>query len=106
MTTPRAETVPRTPADATAPAKPSHGGQRPLTLAEIPASGRWRVATVTGHDPTASRLRELGFVPGTEIAFGRRAPLGDPTIYALRGAHICLRHSEARRIAIEPLPHL
>jgi ferrous iron transport protein A len=32
----------------------------------------------------------------------RRAPLGDPVVYELRGYHLCLRRSEATRIRVEP----
>ena len=31
------------------------------------------------------RLEHVGFLPGTEVHVERRAPLGDPTVYELRG---------------------
>ena len=40
---------------------------------------------------------DLGFVPGTDGACAaRRAPLGDPTLYELRGTQLCLRRSRGR----------
>ena len=33
----------------------------------------------------------------------RRAPLGDPTTYELRGSRFCLRRAEAERIAVTPI---
>ena len=46
------------------------------------------------------RIQALGFVPGTTVEVVRRAPLGDPIEYALRGYRICLRASEARHIQV------
>lgn len=46
------------------------------------------------------RLMALGFVPGTPIRALRRAPLGDPTEYEVRGTRISLRATEAQSIII------
>ncbi|MFQ5503591.1 MAG: ferrous iron transport protein A [Planctomycetota bacterium] len=46
------------------------------------------------------RLLALGFVPGTAVRVCRRAPLGDPTEYELRGTRLCLRSSEAKQIHV------
>ena len=62
-----------------------------------------RSATVFDVDsstPEGYRLLELGFLPDTEIRVVRRAPLGDPTAFYLRGAQICLRSSEAALIRV------
>jgi Fe2+ transport system protein FeoA len=48
------------------------------------------------------RLLDLGFVPETPVAVLRRAPLGDPVSYQLRGYQICLRRSEAEQILVLP----
>lgn len=48
----------------------------------------------------AHRLLDLGFVPGTTVELIRRAPLGDPIVFRLRGAEICLRRAEATRIRV------
>ncbi|MEZ5298297.1 MAG: FeoA domain-containing protein [Ilumatobacteraceae bacterium] len=34
---------------------------------------------------------------------GRRAPLGDPTIYRVRGADVAVRRDTAREIEVDPL---
>jgi ferrous iron transport protein A len=52
--------------------------------------------------PIAGRLLDLGFIPGTPVTVVRRAPLGDPIVYELRGCRICLRRSEARKIRVFP----
>lgn len=46
------------------------------------------------------RLADLGFLPGTEVRVVRRAPLGDPTVFELRGFQLCLRRSEAALVRV------
>ena len=58
------------------------------------------VLSVESSTPEGRRLLELGFLPDTEIRVVRRAPLGDPTAFYLRGGQICLRRSEAARIRV------
>ena len=45
-------------------------------------------------------LLDLGFTPGTAIRGLRRAPLGDPSLYELRGMRLCLRRAEAHWIRV------
>ena len=54
------------------------------------------------HDAVGDRLADLGFLPGTTVRVVRRAPLGDPTIYELRGTQLCLRKRETARILVGP----
>jgi ferrous iron transport protein A len=61
-----------------------------------------RVESVDAPDALAVRLADLGFCPGTPIRVVRRAPLGDPVLYELRGYRIALRRSEARHIRVRP----
>lgn len=73
------------------------------TLADLPRILVGRVVGVDGSDSTAVRLVELGFSPGTEVRFERRAPFGGPMVVSLRGYQLCLRNPEARRVRITPL---
>ena len=73
----------------------------PLSLAELAPGSAARVAAVDPRSPIGRRLLDLGFVPGTEVHVVRRAPLGDPVEYELRGYRVCLRRSEALRIRVE-----
>jgi ferrous iron transport protein A len=75
-----------------------------LNLARLPVGGAAVIEAVADGSPVAHRLLDLGFVPGTEVRALRRAPLGDPTLYELRGTQLCLRRSEAERIQVRPLP--
>jgi ferrous iron transport protein A len=48
-----------------------------------------------GSDGRGLRLEDLGFLVGTVVGVERRAALGDPTIYELRGMRIALRKADA-----------
>lgn len=72
-----------------------------ISLADLPRVGLARVLTVEGDDAASQRLRELGFTPGTEVDFVRRAPFGGPLVVQLRGYQLALRPAEARRVRIE-----
>lgn len=45
-------------------------------------------------------LMRIGFFPGAQVRFCRRAPLGDPSIYSVDGTHIALRSETARHILV------
>ena len=47
------------------------------------------------------RLREMGFVPGTQITIEGRAPLHDPVRLRLKGQVITLRNNEAEYIEVQ-----
>lgn len=59
----------------------------------------WALCT-EAETTLTERLMALGFVPGTRIVALRRAPLGDPTEYELRGTRMSLRRNEARAILL------
>jgi len=61
-----------------------------------------RVRAVDAEAPLATRLADLGFCPGTPVRMLRRAPLGDPLLFELRGYQIALRRTEARWIRVLP----
>jgi Fe2+ transport system protein FeoA len=71
-------------------------------LAQLAPGSRGVIAWVDASTPAGRRLLDLGFIPGTDVAVVRRAPLGDPVEYELRGCRVCLRRSEAERIQIRP----
>jgi Fe2+ transport system protein FeoA len=45
-------------------------------------------------------LMRIGFVPGAQVKFSRRAPLGDPSVYAVDGTEIALRAETASHIMV------
>lgn len=60
------------------------------------------IEVVDGTSRIGRRLLDLGFAPQTPVRVVRRAPLGDPISYELRGTRICLRSSEAARVLVRP----
>jgi ferrous iron transport protein A len=73
---------------------------QPETLDQIPKGHSVRVLAVAGDDPIARRLNDLGIREGTLIEVLRRAPLGDPTVFELRGYQLCLRQTESQRVQV------
>jgi Fe2+ transport system protein FeoA len=71
-----------------------------LSLADLPPGTPARVEAVESDGAIGRRLLDLGFVPGTWVSLVRRAPLGDPAEYELRGTRLCLRRSEAARVRV------
>lgn len=89
-------------AASTAPALPAAPSPPARALAELEPGASARIESVDGSSPVGRRLRDLGFVPGTRVSVVRRAPLGDPVVYELRGMRLCLRRSEAQRVRVQP----
>ena len=58
------------------------------------------VVSVTGDTDLRRRLLEMGFCNGAHVEVIRRAPLGDPTEFRLRGYHLSLRDEQARCVTI------
>jgi ferrous iron transport protein A len=74
----------------------------PRTLDELLVGERSRILEVAGDDAISVRLMEMGLVDGEEIEYLGAAPLGDPREYLIRGYHLSLRSTEARRVVLEP----
>ncbi len=58
------------------------------------------ILEIIGDDVVASRLMEMGLIEDEPIAMVGRAPMGDPTEYAVRGYRISLRKSESVRVIV------
>jgi len=71
-----------------------------VSLASLAPGHTVRVIGVDGSCPEGERLLDLGFIPGTPVEILKRAPLGDPVVYGLRGYRICLRASETSLIRV------
>lgn len=46
------------------------------------------------------RLRDIGFIKGTEVQFLHSSPTGDPRAYKLKNTVIALRNGDAKNIII------
>jgi Fe2+ transport system protein FeoA len=71
-----------------------------LALADLAPGTAGVVQSVDARSPSERRLLDLGFVPQTRVYLVRRAPLGDPLEFELRGTRLCLRRTEAARILV------
>ncbi|MGD0542097.1 MAG: FeoA family protein [Tepidisphaeraceae bacterium] len=58
------------------------------------------VVSVDGDHDLRRRLLEMGFCNGAQVEVIRRAPLGDPIEFRLRGYHLSLRGEQARHVTI------
>ena len=70
------------------------------SLDRIAEGGRCTVVAVTGEAGVRRRLLEMGLCPGVEVDVVRRAPLGDPIEYLVRGYHLSLRRAQAVQIVV------
>ena len=71
-----------------------------ISLDELGQGEQALIVEIIGHDVVASRLMEMGLIEEEPIAMVGRAPLGDPTEYAVRGYRISLRRSESMRVIV------
>jgi ferrous iron transport protein A len=60
------------------------------------------VRRIDGDVDVRRRLLEMGFCNGACVEMIRRAPLGDPIEFRLRGYHLSLRNEQARCIQVVP----
>jgi Fe2+ transport system protein FeoA len=58
------------------------------------------VETLDLPESVQNYLMHLGFLPEAQVTVLRRAPAGDPTVYAVDGMEIALRHETASGIRV------
>jgi ferrous iron transport protein A len=51
-------------------------------------------------DEIQHHLMHMGFMPEARVRAVRRAPTGDPTVYAIDGIEVALRRETARWISV------
>jgi ferrous iron transport protein A len=59
------------------------------------------ISGVKADGELGRRIRDMGFVPGTEIKIQGRAPLNDPVALKIMGFTLTLRNREADFIEVE-----
>ena len=77
----------------------------PLALGGLPVGARARVVEIKGGGKHQRRMLDMGFVPGAEVTVIRRASLGDPIEYRIKGTGIAMRHTDANSVLVEELPN-
>ena len=78
-------------------------GVATLALSELAPGDLAVVLRVDKPGAIGARLLDMGFLPNTRVSLIRRAPMGDPGVYELRGYQLCLRRSEASCIHVRRL---
>lgn len=73
----------------------------PLELGRLPVGARARVVEIKGSGKYQRRLLDMGFVPGAEVTVIRRASLGDPIEYRIKGTGVAMRHTDANSVMVE-----
>jgi ferrous iron transport protein A len=76
-----------------------------MPLADLAPGTRALVVEVRHTGPIGRRLQDLGLLPGTPVTAIRRAPLGDPSVYELRGYRLCLRREDAALVFVSTAEH-
>ena len=78
------------------------GSPETCTLNSLGVGCRGSVFAVGGDPDVRRRLLEMGFCNGAAVEVVRRAPLGDPIEFCLRGYHLSLRDEQAQFVQIVP----
>lgn len=73
------------------------------TLNMLEIGKRARVIQVKGSGSSRKRLLDMGMVPGTVLSVTKKAPLGDPVDFKLKGYNLSLRKQEAEMVIVEAL---
>lgn len=74
----------------------------PKGLDEIDVGSKCRVVTLE-PSPSRRRLMEMGLVPSAEVEIIKKAPMGDPIEFKVKGYHLSLRKNDACKIRVEEL---
>jgi Fe2+ transport system protein FeoA len=72
------------------------------SLNRLGIGSRGSVGAVGGDREVRRRLLEMGFCNGANVEVIRRAPLGDPIEFRLRGYCLSLRDEQAQYVQIVP----
>jgi ferrous iron transport protein A len=72
-------------------------------MGEMPVGSQVRVVEIRGIGKHQRRMLDMGFVPGAEVTVIRKAPLGDPIEYRVKGTAVALRQEDAATILVEEL---
>jgi Fe2+ transport system protein FeoA/Mn-dependent DtxR family transcriptional regulator len=72
----------------------------PVPLGEMPVGTQALVVEIGGHGKHQRRMLDMGFVPGATVTVIRKAPLGDPIEYRIKGTAVALRQEDANTVLV------
>jgi len=70
-------------------------------LSELEPGDKGKVTHVGGSGGERRRMMDMGIVRGSRIEVVRKAPMGDPVEFLLRGYNLTLRKEEAEVVRVE-----
>lgn len=70
-------------------------------LSDLEPGDKCKVTHVGGSGGERRRMMDMGIVRGSRIEVVRKAPMGDPVEFLLRGYNLTLRKEEAEVIRVE-----
>jgi Fe2+ transport system protein FeoA len=73
------------------------------SLAQLGVGCCGKVLSVSGDADLRRRLLEMGLCGGATVECVRKAPLGDPIEYKIRGYLLSLRGEQARCVTVQAL---
>lgn len=74
------------------------------TLLDLQVGERGLLEAIDLPADLASRLMEMGFLPGTIVSPGCCAPGGDPRVFRVAGSEVAIRRETAARMRITRQP--
>jgi ferrous iron transport protein A len=71
-----------------------------LTLLDLRDGENALLESIDLPAESATRLMEMGFLPGVTISRGHAAPGGDPRVFRVDGSEVAIRRETAARVRI------
>ncbi|MBN2109520.1 MAG: ferrous iron transport protein A [Methanosarcinaceae archaeon] len=71
-----------------------------ITLDTLKPGDMARITKVRVRGPARRKLLDMGMVAGSEVELIRKAPLGDPIEFRVKGYNLSIRKNEARQIFV------
>jgi Fe2+ transport system protein FeoA len=69
-------------------------------LSELKPGEKGIITRISGSGAIKRRLLDMGLVKGTEVTMIRKAPLGDPIEFLLKGYNLSLRKVESDSVYV------
>ena len=85
----------------TAAERATAGGGAPRTLAELEMGDSAVVTAVGGSGALRQHFLDMGVIPGVDVTFVKKAPMGDPLEFRIHDYELTLRAADAAQIQIE-----
>lgn len=72
-----------------------------VRLTDMKRGQRAVITQLTAYDEMRRRLQDIGLIKGTVVECLGKSPLGDPTVYLIRGAVMALRCEDSGHVLVQ-----